>query len=110
MSLISVGPAAIDRQVDAGDLARDVAGEEQAGIGDVVVGGDAPQRVVAGVALRRLLSSVMLSFFAMSAQTLSRKRGPSTMPGATQLTLMLCGPTSSAKLLVMPRRPHFEAE
>src|SRR6185369_15434560 len=28
-------------------------------------------------------STVMFSFFAMSAQTLSRKRGPSTMPGAT---------------------------
>ena len=32
------GPAAVDRQVDAGDLARHVAREEQAGIGDVAVG------------------------------------------------------------------------
>ena len=31
------GPAAVDRQVDAGDLARHVAGQEQAGVGDVAV-------------------------------------------------------------------------
>ena len=42
--------------------------------------------------------------------TLRVQRGPSTMPGATVLTLMLCGPSSRAKLLVMPRSPHFEAE
>ena len=42
----------------------------------------------AGVALGRLLDGDAEAL-AMSAQTLSRKRGPSTMPGATQLTLML---------------------
>src|SRR5579864_2020107 len=47
-------PAAIDRQVHAGDLARDVAGEKQAGVGDVLVDGDALERVIGGVPLRRL--------------------------------------------------------
>src|SRR5580692_10157211 len=44
-------PAAIDRQVDTGDLARDVAGEKQTGVGDVVVDGDALQRIIGGVPL-----------------------------------------------------------
>src|SRR3954467_9179648 len=44
------GPAAIDRQVHAGDLARHVAGEKQAGVGDILVDGDALQRVVRGMA------------------------------------------------------------
>ena len=51
------GPAAIDRKVDAGDLARCVAGEEQAGVGDVGVAGDALERVFGGVALDRLLDA-----------------------------------------------------
>ena len=48
-------PAAVDRQVDAGDLARYVAGEKKTGIGDVVIDGDALERVVGGVALGGLL-------------------------------------------------------
>src|SRR5580698_1240030 len=47
-------PAAIDRQVDAGDLARHVAGKKQTGVGDVVVDGDALQRIIGGVPLRGL--------------------------------------------------------
>src|SRR5271154_545674 len=34
-------PAAVDRQIDAGDLARDVAGEEETGVGDVLIDRDA---------------------------------------------------------------------
>src|SRR5712692_5817853 len=48
-------PAAVDRKVDAGDLARGVTGEKQAGIGDVDIAGDALERVVGGVALDRLV-------------------------------------------------------
>src|SRR5262245_46851515 len=48
-------PATVDRQVDAGDLARGVAGQEQAGIGDIDVARDALERVVGGVALHRLV-------------------------------------------------------
>src|SRR5688572_7219075 len=43
-------PAAVDRQVDAGDLARGVARQEQAGIGDVDVARHPLERVVGGVA------------------------------------------------------------
>src|SRR5271163_40183 len=39
------GPAAVDRKIDAGDLARRVAGKEQAGIGDVAVDSDALERI-----------------------------------------------------------------
>src|SRR5215470_14329048 len=46
-------PAAIDRQVDTGDLARGVARQEQAGIGHVGIGRHALERVVGGVALDR---------------------------------------------------------
>src|SRR6185436_1861014 len=42
-------PAAVDRQVDAGDLPRHVAGEKQAGIGDIDVGRYALERVIRGV-------------------------------------------------------------
>src|SRR5260370_1269648 len=49
------GPAAIDGKIDAGDLARDVAREEQAGIGDVGVGRDALERIVGGMSLGGLL-------------------------------------------------------
>src|SRR5579863_3770543 len=45
-------PAAVDRQVDAGDLARDVACKKQASVGDVLVNRDALQRIVRGVTLR----------------------------------------------------------
>src|ERR1700674_4429897 len=48
-------PAAIDRQVDAGDLTRDVAGEKQARIGNVGIRGHALQRIVGGVPCRGLL-------------------------------------------------------
>src|SRR5579863_4491923 len=47
-------PAAIDRQVDASDLARYVACEKQAGVGDVLVNRDALQRIIRGVTLRGL--------------------------------------------------------
>src|SRR5512135_2963075 len=64
-------PAAIDRQVDAGDLARHVAGKKQTGVGDILVDGDALERIVGGVALRRfflrdaeLLRHVAADFFA----------------------------------------------
>src|SRR5262249_60146323 len=43
-------PAAVDRQVDAGDLARHVARQEQAGIGDVDIAGYPPERVIGRVA------------------------------------------------------------
>src|SRR6478735_5229166 len=49
------GPAAIDGKVDAGDLARSVARQEQAGVGDISVVGDALHRVFGSVALHRLL-------------------------------------------------------
>ena len=76
----------------------------------VRVGGDAPQRIIGGVAPRRRPPPLMPRRFAISGTTLPRNLGPSTMPGATQLTLMLWTPTSRAKLLVMPRNPHFDAE
>src|SRR4051812_45571873 len=47
-------PATVDRQVHARDLARDVAGEEQAGVGDVAVDRDAFQGVVGCVTFGRL--------------------------------------------------------
>ena len=50
-------PAAVDRKVDAGDLAGHVAGEKQAGIGDVGVHGHALERVIGGVTLRGLLDA-----------------------------------------------------
>src|SRR5712691_7887467 len=48
-------PAAVDRQVDAGDLARGVARQEQAGIGDVDVARHPLERVVGGMARHRLV-------------------------------------------------------
>src|SRR5579863_4399486 len=64
-------PAAVDGQVHAGDLARHIAGEKQAGVGDVLVDGDALQRIVGGVTLRgfffrdaELLRHVAAHFFA----------------------------------------------
>ena len=36
-------------------------------------------------------------------------RGPSTIPGHTAFTLMLCFPSSRATVRVMPRTAHFEA-
>src|ERR1700685_4008454 len=63
-------PAAIDRQVNTGDLARDVAGEKQTGVGDVVIDRDALQRIIGGVPLRgfffryaELLRHVAADFF-----------------------------------------------
>src|SRR5205807_6861889 len=47
-------PTAVDRQVDAGDLARRVARQEQTGVGDVHVGRDALERVIGGMARGRL--------------------------------------------------------
>src|SRR5260221_4701313 len=48
-------PTAIDWQVDAGDLARNIAGEKQASIGDVGIAGDALKRVIRSVALGSLV-------------------------------------------------------
>src|SRR5271156_966224 len=45
-------PAAVDRQVDTRDLARDVARKKQTGVGDVVIDGDAFQRIIGGMSLR----------------------------------------------------------
>jgi hypothetical protein len=53
--VIKCGPAAIDGQIDPGDLSRGVGGEEDAGIGHVPRGGHAAQRVVRGVARGRLV-------------------------------------------------------
>src|ERR1700722_10218430 len=44
-------PAAVDRQVDTGDLARDVAGKKQTGVGDVIIDRDALQRIIGGMPL-----------------------------------------------------------
>src|SRR5271168_3995969 len=64
-------PAAVDRQVDTGDLARDVARKKQTGVGDVVIDRDALQRIIGGVPLRglffcdaELLRHVAADFFA----------------------------------------------
>src|ERR1700704_6527042 len=48
-------PAAVDRQIGPGDLARDVARQEQASVGDIRVQGDALQGVLRRMALCRLL-------------------------------------------------------
>src|SRR5712691_754917 len=48
-------PAAVDRKIDAGDLARGIARQEQAGIGDVDVARHALERIVGGVALGRFV-------------------------------------------------------
>src|SRR5580700_7007897 len=48
-------PAAVDRQVDAGDLPRYVARQKQARIGNVGIHGHALQRIVGGVPCRGLL-------------------------------------------------------
>src|ERR1700722_15916153 len=48
-------PATIDRKVHARDLARHVACKEQTGVGDVVVDGNALQRIVGGVPFGGLL-------------------------------------------------------
>src|SRR5262249_40214490 len=54
-------------------------------------------------------SGVHPRFCAFSRQRRSM-RSPATMPGATQLTLIPCGPTSSATVRVKPRTAHFEDE
>jgi hypothetical protein len=46
----------------------------------------------------------------MLAQTFSRNRGPVHHAGRDRVHVMPCGPSSSAKLLVTPRKPHFDAE
>src|SRR5262245_4837945 len=48
-------PAAIDREVDAGDLARGVACKKQARVCDVAVDGHTLERIVRRMALHRLL-------------------------------------------------------
>src|SRR5207249_2256856 len=49
------GPAAVHGQIRAGDLARDVARQEQAGVGDVGIESDALQRIIGRMALLCLL-------------------------------------------------------
>src|SRR5262245_44370706 len=44
-------PAAVDRQIDPGDLARNIACQKQAGVGNVGICRDALERVFVGVAL-----------------------------------------------------------
>src|SRR5215471_17262407 len=50
-------PAAVDRQVDTGDLARGIARQEQTGMGDVGIGRHALERVVGSMALDRLVDA-----------------------------------------------------
>src|SRR3981081_750746 len=51
------GPTAVDRKIDAGDLALGVACQEQAGIGDINIVGHALERVVGGVVLDGLVEA-----------------------------------------------------
>src|ERR1700722_3077823 len=45
------GPAAVDRQIDPGNLAGRITGKKQTGIGDVAIHRDALERIFGGVAL-----------------------------------------------------------
>src|SRR5262249_44965753 len=92
------GPAAVDRQVDAGDLARGVAGEEQTGVGDIGVVGDAFEGVVGGVALHCFVDANAELFRHLGADLVAEAR-PIDHAGRHAIDVDVVGPDLERKAL-----------